>query len=157
MTLSRPPLRHARAAGVCKSNARSSQPLRAFPSAGKLGQKYQRPIPCHIDQRCLRRNAEMEREIADLRRRLASGEHAPTTEANASDDLSQCSEDVFCRPDSAGASGRSRPMSAPLGPQPLATPMNAHRDGSILSQDDNLWRLEDVSLSKARVARLFDQ
>ncbi|PLB39289.1 transcription factor domain-containing protein [Aspergillus candidus] len=104
-----------------------------------------------------RRNAEMEREIADLRRRLASGEHAPTTEANASDDLSQCSEDVFCRPDSAGASARQRPMSAPLGPQPLATPMTMHQDGPVLSQEDNLWRLEDVSLSKPRVERLFDQ
>lgn len=99
----------------------------------------------------------MEREIADLRRRLSTNNdppHAP--EANVNDDMSQCSEDVFCGPDSAG-SNRSRPLSAPLEPQPMATPMTMHRDASILSQEDNPWRLEDVSLSRPRVARLFDQ
>jgi hypothetical protein len=31
------------------------------------------------------------------------------------------------------------------------------RDGSIISQDDSQWRLEDVTLSKARVLRLYEQ
>ncbi|BCR91612.1 transcription factor domain-containing protein [Aspergillus chevalieri] len=104
-----------------------------------------------------RRNAEMEREIADLRRRLATNsDHPQTVEANASDDMSQCSEDVFCGPDSA-VSNRTRPLSAPLEPQPLATPLTMRRDESIISQEDSLWRLEDVSLSRSRVARLFEQ
>ncbi|RAH71454.1 transcription factor domain-containing protein [Aspergillus aculeatinus CBS 121060] len=103
-----------------------------------------------------RRNAEMEKEIADLRRRLASGEHPQPGEANASDELSQCSEDVFCSPD-ATVGIKGRPLSAPLDPQPIATPLTIHRDASILSQDENPWILEDVSLSRARVARLFDQ
>ncbi|GJP96423.1 transcriptional regulator family: Fungal Specific TF [Aspergillus niger] len=103
-----------------------------------------------------RRNAEMEREIAELRRRLATGDQSQSVEANGSDELSQCSEDVFCPPDAAVAS-RARPLSAPLEPQPMATPLTMHRDGSILSQDDNPWRLEDVSLSRTRVARLFEQ
>lgn len=99
----------------------------------------------------------MEREIADLRRRLATNsDHPHAAEANISDDMSQCSEDVFCGPDSA-VSTRSRPLSAPLEPQPMATPMAMHRDASILSGDDNQWRLEDVSLSRPRVLRLFDQ
>lgn len=98
----------------------------------------------------------MEKEIADLRRRLASGEHPQPGEANASDELSQCSEDVFCSPD-ATVGIKGRPLSAPLDPQPIATPLTIHRDASILSQDDNPWILEDVSLSRARVARLFDQ
>ncbi|KAH8426400.1 transcription factor domain-containing protein [Aspergillus melleus] len=104
-----------------------------------------------------RRNAEMEREIADLRRRLATNnDHPHAAEANISDEMSQCSEDVFCGPDSA-VSNRSRPLSAPLEPQPMATPMTMHRDASILSTEDNQWSLEDVSLSRPRVARLFDQ
>ncbi|EHA20046.1 hypothetical protein ASPNIDRAFT_48140 [Aspergillus niger ATCC 1015] len=102
-----------------------------------------------------RRNAEMEREIAELRRRLATGDQSQSVEANGSDELSQCSEDVFCPPDAAVAS-RARPLSAPLEPQPMATPLTMQRDGSILSQDDNPWRLEDVSLSRTRVARLFE-
>lgn len=100
----------------------------------------------------------MEREIVDLRRRLATnGDHPQAVEAaNASDDMSQCSEDVICGPDPAVAN-QGRPLSAPLEPQPLATPLTMQRDESIVSQEDGLWRLEDVSLSRARVARLFEQ
>ncbi|KAB8236820.1 hypothetical protein BDV23DRAFT_104611 [Aspergillus alliaceus] len=104
-----------------------------------------------------RRNAEMEKEIADLRRRLAtSADHPHGAEATVSDELSQCSEEVFCGPDSA-VSNRTRTLSAPLEAQPLATPLSIQRATSIMSQEDNLWRLEDVSLSRQRVARLFDQ
>lgn len=98
----------------------------------------------------------MEREIAELRRRLASNDQSHAVEANASDELSQCSEDVFCGPDSA-VSNRTRPLSAPIDPQPLATPMNMTRAGSILSQDDSPWKLEDITLSRSRVGRLFEQ
>lgn len=103
-----------------------------------------------------RRNAEMEKEISDLRRRLATNsDHPQAVDVNASDELSQCSEDVFCPPNTA-VSNTGRPMPVPE-PQPLATPMTMHRDRSILSQDDKLWTLEDISLSKPRVARLFEQ
>jgi len=105
----------------------------------------------------IRRNAEMEREIADLRQRLSSdGSHVHTVEPRASDKVSQCSEDMYYGPDPANIS-RGRTMSAKLEPQTLATPLTMHSDGSILSQDDSIWRLEDVSLSRQRVARLFDQ
>lgn len=104
-----------------------------------------------------RRNAEMEREISDLRRRLATNsDHPQAREDNASDDMSQGSEDVYCGPEPAVAN-RGRPLSAPLEPQPMATPLTMHRDESIISQEDGLWRLEDVTLSRARVARLFEQ
>ncbi|KAA8645651.1 transcription factor domain-containing protein [Aspergillus tanneri] len=104
-----------------------------------------------------RRNAEMEQEIADLRRRLATNSENPhAMEANVSDGLSQCSEDVFCGPDSV-VSGRQRPLSDPLEPQPLPTPLTIHREASILSQEDKLWTLEDISLPRSRVARLFEQ
>ena len=113
-------------------------------------------IPLFLTFDVCRRNAEMEREIAELRRRLANGDPPQAVEANGSDELSQCSEDVFCPPDAAVAN-RARPLSAPLEPQPMATPLTMHRDVSILSQEDNPWRLEDVSLSRTRVARLFEQ
>lgn len=96
----------------------------------------------------------MEKEIADLRRRLATNPDHP--EANGSDELSQCSEDVSCPPNPPVAN-RSRPMSVPVEPQPLATPMTMHRDRSIISHEDSLWTLEDISLPKSRVLRLFDQ
>lgn len=99
----------------------------------------------------------MEKEIAELRRRLAiNGERPQTVEANASDEMSQCSEDVYCGPDSA-LSSRSRPLSAPLEQRPLPTPLALPRASSIISQDDSPWRLEDITLSRQRVARLFDQ
>ncbi|OJJ43418.1 hypothetical protein ASPZODRAFT_146133 [Penicilliopsis zonata CBS 506.65] len=104
-----------------------------------------------------RRNAEMEKEIADLRRRLANGEQPAAGDLHASDELSQCSDEVFCPPDSA-ISNRIRTVSVPIeAHHSIPTPLTMRRDGSIVSQDDNLWRLEDVSLSKIRVARLFER
>ncbi|GAB1205771.1 hypothetical protein APSETT445_004450 [Aspergillus pseudonomiae] len=102
-----------------------------------------------------RRNAEMEKEIAELRRRLATSAEPHGVEATVSDELSPCSEEVFCGPDSA-VSNRTRTLSAPLEAQPLATPLSIQRGASIMSQEDNMWRLEDVSLSRPRVARLFE-
>lgn len=104
-----------------------------------------------------RRNAEMEKEIVDLRRRLAKPDQGQTVEHDASDEVSQCSEEVFNGRDSA-AVNRSGPVSVPGEPHPaLATPLTMKRDWSILSHEESHWRLEDVSLSRTRVARLFEQ
>ncbi|KAJ5727455.1 transcriptional regulator family: Fungal Specific TF [Penicillium malachiteum] len=121
-------------------------------------------IDCKVEQSFKRiskrrRNAEMEKEIADLRRRLATNpdqEHG--TDHQTGDDMSQCSEDVFRRRESS-AVDRSRPVSVPVEPHPsMATPLTMKRSGSILSQDEYTpWRLEDIALSRARVGRLFDQ
>ncbi|CAI7595084.1 unnamed protein product [Penicillium manginii] len=122
-------------------------------------------IDCKVEQSFKRiskrrRNAEMEKEIADLRRKLAtnpSDQEVPA-DGHVGDDLSQCSEEVFTRRDSA-AVDRPRPVSVPAEPHPsMATPLTMQRDGSILSQDENTpWRLEDISLSRARVSRLYEQ
>ena len=101
----------------------------------------------------------MEKEIADLRRRLESNPDSDQKfEHHTGDELSHCSEDAFARRESA-ATDRPRPVSMPVEPhQSIATPLTMQRDGSILSQEDNTpWKLEDISLSRARVARLFDQ
>ncbi|KAJ5202131.1 transcriptional regulator family: Fungal Specific TF [Penicillium cinerascens] len=121
-------------------------------------------IDCKVEQSFKRiskrrRNAEMEKEIADLRRRLAfNPEQEEGAESHAGDDLSQCSEEGFKRRDSVAAD-RSRPVSVPVEQHAsIATPITMQRDGSILSQEDNSpWRLEDIALSRARVARLFEQ
>ena len=98
----------------------------------------------------------MEKEIADLRRKLASNpmDQEQSTDTHAGDDLSQCSEEVFSRRASATVD-RPRPISVPAEQHPsMATPLTMQRDGSILSQDENTpWRLEDISLSRARVSR----
>ncbi|KAJ5910810.1 uncharacterized protein N7473_000113 [Penicillium subrubescens] len=106
-----------------------------------------------------RRNAEMEKEIADLRRRLSTNpEYPQSREPHEGDDMSQCSDEAFSRRDSTGID-RSRPVSVPAESHPsMATPLTMKRDGSIMSQDENTpWRLEDITLSRARVARLFEQ
>lgn len=103
----------------------------------------------------------MEKEIADLRRRLSTNpDYEQKAELQTGDELSQCSEDGFGRRDSAPVVDRSsRPVSVPVEPHPsIATPLTMKRDASILSQEDNTpWRLEDITLSRARVARLYDQ
>lgn len=103
----------------------------------------------------------MEKEIADLRRRLGPhSDHEQGLEHNEShggDETSHCSEDAFARRDSA-AIDQSRPVSVPIETHPpMATPLTIKRDGSIVSQDEGQWRLEDVSLSRARVIRLYEQ
>lgn len=101
----------------------------------------------------------MEKEIADLRRRLATNpEHEQGAEHHTGDEMSQCSEDVFRRRESS-AVDRSRPVSVPVEPHTaMATPLTMQRSGSIHSQDETTpWRLEDITLSRTRVARLFEQ
>ena len=104
----------------------------------------------------------MEKEIADLRRRLATNsDYEQKVESHTGDELSQCSEDGFGRrQESAAVVNQSPPpASVPIEQHPsIATPLAMARDTSILSQDDNSpWRLEDITISRARVARLFDQ
>ncbi|KAJ5650964.1 transcriptional regulator family: Fungal Specific TF [Penicillium longicatenatum] len=121
-------------------------------------------IDCKVEQSFKRiskrrRNAEMEKEIADLRRRLETNpEHEQTGEHHTGDEMSQTSEEGFRRRESS-AIDRSRPVSVPVENHPsISTPLTMHRSGSIISQDENTpWRLEDVTLSRARVARLFEQ
>ncbi|KAJ5156362.1 hypothetical protein N7492_009165 [Penicillium capsulatum] len=110
-------------------------------------------------KRLPRRNAEMEKEIADLRRRLDTNpESDQKIENHTSDELSHCSEEVFARRESA-ATDRLRPVSVPVEQHhSMATPLTMKRSGSIISEEDNTpWKLEDVALSRARVARLYDQ
>ncbi|KAJ5555579.1 transcriptional regulator family: Fungal Specific TF [Penicillium sp. DV-2018c] len=122
-------------------------------------------IDCKVEQSFKRiskrrRNAEMEKEIADLRRRLGPGsDHEQGVQVHEAhgDQVSPSSEDVFARRDSA-AIDRSRPVSVPVETHPsMATPMTIKRDGSIVSQDEGHWQLEDISLSRARVLRLYEQ
>ena len=92
----------------------------------------------------------MEREIADLRKRLSNGEHA---ENHDGDELSRSSEEVFPEGDN-----RGQPLPTPVDPQlALAPPMTAIPRQPILPHDDQLWKLEDVTLSRGRVLRLFEQ
>lgn len=102
----------------------------------------------------------MEKEIADLRRKLATNpmDQEASADGHAGDELSQCSEEVFARRDSAIVD-RPRPVSVPAETHAsMATPLTMQRDGSILSQDENTpWRLEDIALSRARVSRLYEQ
>lgn len=102
----------------------------------------------------------MEKEIADLRRRLGPNsdqEQGVESHEPGGDEMSHCSEDVFARRDSA-AIDQSRPVSVPIeSHSTIATPLTMKRDGSIVSQDEGQWRLEDVTLSRARVLRLFEQ
>jgi hypothetical protein len=103
----------------------------------------------------------MEKEIADLRRRLGpNSDHEQTGELHdphVGDEISHCSEDVFSRRESA-AIDQSRHVSVPVEAHPsIATPLTMKRDGSIISQDEGQWRLEDISLSRGRVVRLYEQ
>jgi hypothetical protein len=103
----------------------------------------------------------MEKEIADLRRRLGpNSDHEQTGELhdpNAGDEMSHCSEDVFSRREST-VIDQSRHVSVPVEALPsIATPLTLKRDGSIISQDEGQWRLEDISLSRGRVVRLYEQ
>lgn len=102
----------------------------------------------------------MEKEIADLRRRLGPhSDHEQTgelREPQGVDAMSHCSEDVFSRRES--AVDQSRHVSVPVETHPqITTPLTMKRDGSIVSQDEGAWRLEDISLSRGRVIRLYEQ
>ncbi|KAL1962443.1 hypothetical protein VTN77DRAFT_9714 [Rasamsonia byssochlamydoides] len=108
-----------------------------------------------------RRNAEMEREIADLRRRLAHGDRPqPAFDANASDELNQSGEDVFYDPHSPPPSTRAQSLSVSVDQQPSPLRRSLAPQGpddTILPRTSNVWTLEDITLSRARVLRLFEQ
>ncbi|KAL1987762.1 hypothetical protein VTN96DRAFT_2602 [Rasamsonia emersonii] len=105
-----------------------------------------------------RRNAEMEREIADLRRRLAEADRAQATfDASASDELNQSSEDVFYDPHSPPQSTRAQSISVSVDQQASRPLPPQGPDDTILPRTNNVWRLEDITLSRARVLRLFEQ
>ncbi|CAL5866522.1 uncharacterized protein PFLUO_LOCUS731 [Penicillium psychrofluorescens] len=121
-------------------------------------------IDCKVEQSFKRiskrrRNAEMEKEIADLRRRLTDPSHEQQmADGHASENLSPCSADALSGRDSVAGVDRPRPVSVPVEPQPsIGTPLTMQRDGSIVSQEENSWRLEDISLSRPRVVRLYEQ
>ncbi|KAE8321339.1 hypothetical protein BDV39DRAFT_212551 [Aspergillus sergii] len=88
-----------------------------------------------------RRNAEMEREIAGLRRRLATNTNhqGHAVQVNVGDEVSQPAGSAIWDPASATLN-QAKALSTSIG-----------------TQEDNMWRLEDVSLSKPRVTRLFEQ
>lgn len=101
----------------------------------------------------------MEREIADLRQRLENGEHRPrpSFEINPTERIDQPSEVLF-----RGASSpptRVPPLHASVETQPaLQTPLSLRAtEPPIILEDDNAWTLEDITISKATVARLFEQ
>lgn len=111
-----------------------------------------------IELTCVRRNAEMEREIADLRRRLAEADRAQATfDASASDELNQSSEDVFYDPHSPPQSTRAQSISVSVDQQASRPLPPQGPDDTILPRTNNVWRLEDITLSRARVLRLFEQ
>ncbi|KAJ9236480.1 transcriptional regulator family: Fungal Specific TF [Paecilomyces variotii] len=106
-----------------------------------------------------RRNAEMEREIADLRQRLENGEHRPqpSFDINPTERIDQPSEVIFRG--TASPSTRVPPLHASVETQQaLQTPLSLRAtEPPILLDDDNAWSLEDITISKATVARLFQQ
>jgi hypothetical protein len=105
-----------------------------------------------------RRNAEMENEIADLRRRLTNGE--TTFDANGADEMNQSAEDVFYDPHSPPPSTRAQsiPVSVDQQSSPLRRSLAPPGSGeSLLPRTGNAWTLEDITLSRPRIARLFEQ
>lgn len=100
----------------------------------------------------------MEKEIADLRKRLSTNPDELKEDSHLGDEQSQCSEEGFHRRESS-AVDHSRPVSVPVEPHAsIGTPLTMKRSGSIISQEENTpWRLEEIVLSRARVARLYEQ
>lgn len=102
----------------------------------------------------------MEREIAELRRRLADAENAQAAafDTTASEELNnQSSEDVFYDPHSPPP---SRAQSLAVSVDKRASPARPAPSEAILPNglsSGDVWTLEDITLSKARVARLFEQ
>ncbi|KAH8703837.1 putative C6 transcription factor [Talaromyces proteolyticus] len=108
-----------------------------------------------------RRNAEMEKEIADLRRRLATGEYPrESLDSNTNDEENDSSGEVYYAPHSPPASSRAQSLSVSVDQQasPMRRPTVPHTSSEpVVSQGNNVWSLEDISLSKPRITRLFDQ
>ncbi|KAL1972290.1 hypothetical protein VTN31DRAFT_7509 [Thermomyces dupontii] len=107
-----------------------------------------------------RRNAEMEKEIAELRRRLADAENAQAAafDTTASEEMNnQSSEDVFYDPHSPPP---SRAQSLAVSVDKRSSPARQGPSEAILPNglsSGDVWTLEDITLSKTRVTRLFEQ
>lgn len=103
----------------------------------------------------------MEKEIADLRRRLANGEQAEgIIEAGDGADLNPSSGEVYYDANSPPASSRAHSLSASIDhqPSPIRPSLPRHVSSDTPgSHTSNAWVLEDISLSKQRVDRLFEQ
>ncbi|RAO72765.1 uncharacterized protein BHQ10_008777 [Talaromyces amestolkiae] len=116
-------------------------------------------IDCKVEQSFKRiskrrRNAEMEREIADLRRRLATGERAEGLVDGDGHEMNHSSGEVYYDAHSPPTSSRAS-VSVEHQPSPLRRSLVP--TDSPMSHSANAWVLEDISLSKQRVDRLFDQ
>ncbi|EED13923.1 C6 transcription factor, putative [Talaromyces stipitatus ATCC 10500] len=120
-------------------------------------------IDCKVEQSFKRiskrrRNAEMEREIADLRRRLAAGER-PEGQVDAGDgrEVNHSSGEVYYDAQSPPSSSRAQSLSVSVEHQPSPLRRSLVPTESPIPPSANAWVLEDISLSKKRVDRLFDQ
>lgn len=98
----------------------------------------------------------MEKEIADLRRRLANGEHAEIG-ADGNEVVNHSSAEVYYDANSPPPSSRAQSMSVSVDhqPSPMRPSLSSH--DTPASHSGNIWVLEDISLSKQRVDRLFEQ
>ena len=97
----------------------------------------------------------MEKEIADLRCRLANRGNQSreiSSEVTAGEDLNPSPDKAFYDPNSPHS--RSLSVTADTRASSLRPPL---AETSIVGQDSNLWKLEDISLSPVRIVRLFEQ
>ena len=97
----------------------------------------------------------MEKEIADLRCRLANRGNQSreiSSEVTAGEDLNPSPDKAFYDPNSPHS--RSLSVTADTRASSLRPPL---AEISIVGQDSNLWKLEDISLSPVRIVRLFEQ
>lgn len=98
----------------------------------------------------------MEREIADLRRRLATGERAEGADGDGHE-MNHSSGEVYYDANSPPTSSRAQSLSVSAEHQPSPLRRSLVPTESPMSHSANAWVLEDISLSKQRVDRLFDQ
>lgn len=97
----------------------------------------------------------MEREIADLRRRLATGERAEGLVDGDGHEMNHSSGEVYYDAHSPPTSSRAS-VSVEHQPSPLRRSL-VPTESPMSHSAANAWVLEDISLSKQRVDRLFDQ
>lgn len=100
----------------------------------------------------------MEKEIADLRCRLANGgsQSQGVSEVAAGGDLDRSPEKAFYNSNSPHSQSLS--VTADSRASSIRPPLAVQRpEASIMRKDGSLWRLEDISLSHVRIVRLFEQ